>query len=184
MAKLGDQRFGPFKIMEKIRNTSYCLDIPKKWKNIYPVFNEVLLSPYHKLKFPSQPRNTEPPQLVVSKELEYEVDRIIDSKKIRGTVKYKVSWKGYGPHKNTWEPLSNLTNAKKLVDDFHKNNPTKPKPNTIQKLEIPMSIFPKELLRPMPPPLTTPAPSTVPTAALAHRLAFRRNSCPKEGVMS
>ena len=79
MKKLGDKRFGPFKIQKKVGASSYQLDIPKSWKNIHNVFNEVLLSPYHPPEFPNQPHFTKPPPEIVGKELEFEVEKIVDS---------------------------------------------------------------------------------------------------------
>ena len=111
MKKLGDKRFGPFKVLEKVGRSSYKLAIPKTWKSIHPVFNELFLTPYHEPSFPTQPRNTEPPPIVVGLEKEYEVKEIVDSKKTRGDVRYKVHWEGYGPHEMTWEPIANLANA-------------------------------------------------------------------------
>jgi hypothetical protein len=152
-------------VIEKIGTSSYKLDIPKSWKNIHPVFNEVLLTPYREPEFPGQPKNTRPPpEDVKGQEPEYEVNEIVDVRKDRkGKFWYKVDWKGYGPHEQTWEPTSNLTNAKKAVQEFHVKFPTKPKPKSIAKVEIPISSFPKELLRSIPQPLTDSIPMTIPT---------------------
>src|SRR5882757_10057300 len=49
--KFADKCYGPFIILEKISKSSYKLDIPKTWKQIHPVFNEVLLSSYHEPVF-------------------------------------------------------------------------------------------------------------------------------------
>src|SRR5215469_18426575 len=156
MKKLGDKRFGPFKVLKKVGASSYKINIPKKWKNIHDVFNEELLTPYHKPSFPTQPRNTEPPPDVVGGELEWEVEEVVDSRKGEGDVVYKVKWKGYGPHEMTWEPPRNLTNAKDAVADFHKRHPDKPKARTLRRIEIPITDFPTHLFRPMPEPLTEP----------------------------
>src|SRR5882757_10999697 len=45
--KFTDKCYGLFMILEKIGKSSYKLEILKTWKQIHPVFNEVLLSPYH-----------------------------------------------------------------------------------------------------------------------------------------
>ena len=111
MKKLDNGRFGPLKVIQKIGCSAYKLEIPCTWKKIHSVFNEVLLTPYNKLVFPSQPYNTCPPPIVIGNEEEYDVEEIVDSKKDRGTVKYKVKWRGYGPHKMTWELIENLTHA-------------------------------------------------------------------------
>ena len=52
--KLGDMHYGPIIVKQKIGASSYELDIPKVWKKIHNVFNEVLLSPYHLPEFPNQ----------------------------------------------------------------------------------------------------------------------------------
>ena len=86
---------------------------------------------------------------------------------------YKVKWKGYGPHEMTWEPIENITNAKELIEDFHKKHPGKPRAHTIMKIEFPLSMFPKELFRPIPEPLTEPTPLIMPTESMALSCARR-----------
>jgi hypothetical protein len=170
MKKLGDKRFGPFKVIEKVGKSAYKLQIPKRWRSIHPVHNETLLTPYHKPQFPSQPRNTNPPPEVVGKELEYEVDEILDSRKIRGTIKYKVSWKGYGPHEISWEPVAHLMNAKEKVEEFHKKFPSKPRHQSLKRIEVPISLFPTHLFRPMPTPLTEVVTNELPTEGFLARM--------------
>ena len=55
MKKLGDKRWGPFKVIKKVSESSYKLNIPKTWKRIHPIFNKNLLTPYHEPEFPTQP---------------------------------------------------------------------------------------------------------------------------------
>jgi len=48
----------------------------------------------------------------------FEVDRVLDSKINRhGKWEFFVSWKGYSPDNNNWEPEENL-NCPKLIDQF------------------------------------------------------------------
>jgi hypothetical protein len=42
---------------------------------------------------------------------EYEIERLVDKRVVKGIVQYLVKWKGYGDFDNTWVPLSNLGNA-------------------------------------------------------------------------
>lgn len=115
------------------------------WKHIHMVFNEVLLTPYHEPKFPTQLRNMRPPPEVVEKELEYEVEEVLDSHIYQRIFEYKIQWKGYSRHEQTWEPISNLSNAKDAIADFHRKYPNKLKPPSLRHIEIPISQFPVHL---------------------------------------
>ena len=48
----------------------------------------------------------------------YEVERILNRKKIKGKYKYLIKWKGYSMKECTWEPLSSLENIKDYVEQF------------------------------------------------------------------
>ncbi|GBP19811.1 Chromobox protein homolog 5 [Eumeta japonica] len=42
-------------------------------------------------------------------EEEYEVEKVIDSKKVKGKIHYLIRWKGYGADSDTWEPENTLS---------------------------------------------------------------------------
>lgn len=50
----------------------------------------------------------------------YNVEKILDKKKISGKVLYLVKWEGYTSDDNTWEPVSNLKHLKSMINDFNK----------------------------------------------------------------
>ena len=53
-----------------------------------------------------------------NREKEYEVEKII-GKKVNGNCKeYLIKWKGYSEDESTWEPESNLENAKLSIEKF------------------------------------------------------------------
>lgn len=55
------------------------------------------------------------------KETTYEVEKILDSKRIGGKKQYLVAWKDYPISEATWEPLENLKNAKEAIKNYETN---------------------------------------------------------------
>ncbi len=119
MKKLDNECFGPFKVIKKVGTSSYKLQIPYMWKSIHLMFNEALLMPYHKSQFLTQPRDTRSPPVLEGDKPEWEVEKVINSWKYQGGFQYKVHWKGYGTHKQSWKLACNLKNADKAISDFH-----------------------------------------------------------------
>ncbi|KAF8748612.1 hypothetical protein RHS01_10695 [Rhizoctonia solani] len=78
--KLDPKRLGPFKITEKVSSHAYRLELPETLK-IHDVFYVGLISRVH--ESPSQPFPERPPPETIEGEEEYEVKRIIDSKRQR-----------------------------------------------------------------------------------------------------
>ena len=61
---------------------------------IYPVFHVSLLEPYHENKWEGRVQEPSPPEEIEG-ELEYEVEKILDLKIVRGKLKYLVNWVRY-----------------------------------------------------------------------------------------
>ena len=79
--KLDNKRAGPFVIKEKVGLGGYRLKLPRAW-HIHWVFNELLLTPYLPPSFPSQNPPPPPPATIEDNHLEYEVEAILDVKKV------------------------------------------------------------------------------------------------------
>ena len=79
--KLDNKHAGPFAIEEKVGPAGYRLKLPWAWR-IHWVFNKVLLTPYHPPSFPSQNQPPPPPATIEDNHLEYEVEVILDVKKV------------------------------------------------------------------------------------------------------
>jgi len=58
--------------------------------------------------------------VIVEGEEEFEVEKILNKRKIRGKDKFLVRWKGYTVEADTWEDRGNLKNAGKLVEEFER----------------------------------------------------------------
>ena len=113
-------------MVETIGHAAYRLLLPDNWKLIHPVFNQDLLTPFNKVSYATQHKPCPPPPEVVSDELEYKVQQVLDAHKCWNTVEFLVSWKGYGPEHNQWIKKCNV-HAKDLVAAFYKHYPLKPK---------------------------------------------------------
>ena len=79
--KLDHKRIGPFRISERINEVSYRLELPGSMK-IHDVFHVSLLEPYTRNPFEGREAIPSPP-VIVANELEYEVEKILDSRRTR-----------------------------------------------------------------------------------------------------
>jgi hypothetical protein len=112
--KLDHVRLGPFKIATKISEVTYRLDLPAKMK-IYPVQHIAMLEPAY--------GDAEPPVYEADtyrgqEEDEWQVSKIVSHEDIDDETWYEVQWTGYD--ETTWEPLENLKNATRKVQEYRK----------------------------------------------------------------
>ena len=117
--KLDWKKLGPFKIVEKVSNVNYRLELPQTMK-VHPVFHVSLLEPA------SDITRLDTTIKAVTEDNEYEVERVLDQRRGLRTVEYLIKWKGYDDSENTWEPRYNLTNSRKALRDFHRRSQAAP----------------------------------------------------------
>jgi len=65
-------------------------------------------------------RKTLPKLVIIEEEEEFEVEKILNKKMVRGREKFLVQWKRYIAEEDTWENRENLKNAKELVEEFER----------------------------------------------------------------
>ena len=58
---------------------------------------------------------------------EWEVDHIVDSHLKNKKLEYLIHWRGYDNSDCTWEPKTNLRNAKDAIHDFHDSHSSAPR---------------------------------------------------------
>ena len=58
--------------------------------------------------------------MIIEGEEEWEVERILNKRWVRGKDKYLVRWKGFTAESDTWEGRENLRNAKEAIEEFEK----------------------------------------------------------------
>src|SRR5438128_3198715 len=123
--KLTEKWIGPYEISSVLPN-AVELKLPKTLR-IHPVVNISRVKPYLG-PLTGQPV-IRPGPIHVSEERdeEYEVETIVDSRIYKGKLQYLIHWKGYDESERTWEPVSNLKNSPKIVEQFHKSHPSAPR---------------------------------------------------------
>jgi hypothetical protein len=109
---------GPFRLLKKVGENAFVLDIPAHWR-LHPVFNVSRLKPSRVDKTREHPP---PPPLRSTATVEYEVETILEH---RGStvrdLEYLVKWVGYADA--TWEPLANLRGSSNdLLGEYHAAN--------------------------------------------------------------
>ena len=124
--KLGDRQLGPFKILEKIGELNYKLDLPHRLRQLHPVFHVDRLSPWKGNDVNGViPPPPEPDE--VEGALEYEVEKILDAKLRYRKMWFLVQWKGYGEEHDQWEPEMNLAHAKEAIEEFYAKHQDAPR---------------------------------------------------------
>ena len=64
---------------------------------------------------------------------EYEVDKILNKRKVKGVVYYLVKWKGYGNKDSTWEPEAHLNDLDSMIEEFNERRAKKGAKKTAHK---------------------------------------------------
>ena len=113
--KLDFKRIGPYKIIEKINENAFRLKLPVG-SRIHSVINVSKLYPF--VEPISGTDNVEPDPDIVNGYEEFEVERILDRKLLKGRVHFLIKWKGYSELHNSWELEENLTNCSESVKEF------------------------------------------------------------------
>src|SRR5882724_726765 len=90
------------------------------------MFSVTLLRPYKADMITERVQHDPPPPVVHDGVEEYEVKLILDSQILRGKLKYLVCWKGYGIEEDEWRPSEDVKGARRLVSEFHHQNPEAP----------------------------------------------------------
>jgi len=113
--KLIERYVGPYMIEEVVSSNAVKLQLPSLMR-IHPVVNVSQIVRY-KEQVKEQKKEEEKPVEVEGVE-EWEIEKILNKKKIRGVVKYLIWWKGFTAEGDTWERRENLKNAEELIEEF------------------------------------------------------------------
>ena len=113
--KLIERYVGPYVIEEIVSSNAVKLCLPSSMR-IHLVVNVSRIVCY-KEQVKWQKKEEGKPVEVEGVE-EWEVEKILNKKKVRGAEKYLIRWKGFTAEGDTWERRENLKNAEKLIEEF------------------------------------------------------------------
>ena len=92
---------------------------------LHPVFNVVKLLQALEDPTPSQKACLPPPPEMIDGEEHYVVERVLDSRLMRGQLQFLVKWEEYGYEENSWIPESDIA-APDKIREFYSAYPGAP----------------------------------------------------------
>ena len=123
--KLTERWLGPYTIISLAGPNAVKLKLPRSLQ-IHSIVNISQVKPYLGPMEGQNPYQPGSVHVTEDRDNEWEVDHIMDSCLKNKKLKYLVHWRGYDDSDCTWEPKSNLRNAKDTIRDFHKSHSSAP----------------------------------------------------------
>jgi len=115
--KLTERFVEPYKVKKIVSSNAVELELPSTVK-IHPVVNVSRICKY--VGQVEGQRKKQPLPVIIEGEEEWEVERILNKRRVRGKDKYLVRWKGFMAESNIWERRENLKNTKEAIKEFEK----------------------------------------------------------------
>ena len=125
--EIRSQWLGPYPINKIILHSTYWLKLPLSFSQTHPVFSVTLLRPYNVDTIAEWIQHDPPPPVVQDRIKEYKVECLLESQIFRGKLEYLIRWKGYGIEEDEWRPSKDVKGVKRLISEFHRQNPKSPK---------------------------------------------------------
>jgi len=113
--KLVDRYIGPYTIEEVVSTNAVKLRLPTSMR-IHPVVNVSQIVRYKEQVEEQKKEEGKPIEIEGVKE--WEIEKILNKRKIREVDKYLVRWKGFTVEHDTWERKEDLGNAREVLEEF------------------------------------------------------------------
>ena len=115
--KLTERFIGPYRVKKIVSSNAIELELPSTVK-IHPVVNVSRVRKY--VGQVEGQKKEQPLPVIIEGEEEWEVERILNKRRIRGKDKFLVRWKGFTAESDTWEGRENLKNAQVAIEEFER----------------------------------------------------------------
>ena len=124
--KLQRRYVGPFRIVKKIGDVAYKLELPEGWR-MHPVFHVSLLKQWRESAW-SCPAEEEPEMDVeLEPEEVYQIERILKWRWVksgrRASREFLVEWRGYPLDEAQWVPERNFPYPEELKTQIRQDRP-------------------------------------------------------------
>jgi len=113
--KLVDRYVGPYTIEEVVFTNAVKLRLPTSMR-IHPIMNVSQIVQYKEQV--ERQKKEEGKPIEIEEVKEWEIERILNKRKIRGVDKYLVRWKRFIVENNTWEKKEDLGNIREALEEF------------------------------------------------------------------
>ena len=111
--KIDYKQLKSFRILKKIDMQAYKLKLLKKYDVIHSIFHVSLLKLWH-----SCDENSKLQIILVEEKKKWKIKKILDQRIKKEKIEYLVQWVDLSFYKNFWESMKNLSNAKKIIENY------------------------------------------------------------------
>ncbi len=111
--KIDHRQLKSFRILKKIDMQVYKLELFERYDAIHLIFHVSLLKFWH-----LRDENSKSQIILVEEEKKWEIKKILDQQIKKEKIEYLVQWADSSFYENFWESMKNLSNAKKIIENY------------------------------------------------------------------
>ncbi len=111
--KIDYKQLRSFRILKKINMQAYKLELSERYDTIHLIFHVFLLKFWH-----LRDENSKSQIILIKEKEKWKIKKILDQWIKKEKIKYLVQWADSFFYENFWESMKNLSNAKKIIENY------------------------------------------------------------------
>ncbi len=111
--KIDHRQLKSFRILKKIDMQAYKLELSERYNVIHLIFHVFLLKFWH-----LRDENLKSQIIIVKEKEKWKIKKMLDQWIKKEKIKYLVQWADSSFYENFWESMKNLSNAKKIIENY------------------------------------------------------------------